>query len=171
MLFFRVSLLFLRLYVDGFSELRTTVQPGGKGEWELIKSLALKKRPPKTGVTVRLWPLGKWTMLTGGHCGDGGVADGVWELSRKTGTLCIESRAVKTNLHTVASARHEVFPGTETLIATEIVEHHDRLTRSVTCRTWPDGAIHGAPLKKLLKLLNQTSRWLLYVGQQVPRER
>lgn len=37
------------------------VQPDGKGEWELVVSLDLKNKPPKTGVMVRFWPLGRCT--------------------------------------------------------------------------------------------------------------
>ena len=39
------------------------VHPAGNTELCRLRSLALKKRPPKTGVTVRVWPLGRCTVL------------------------------------------------------------------------------------------------------------
>jgi len=51
------------------------VQPGGNGDC-VCKSFDLKKRPPNTGVTVRFWPFGKWTMFAGAMTmayDDGGV--------------------------------------------------------------------------------------------------
>ena len=39
------------------------VQPGGKTEWWMFRSLGLNARPAKTGDTVIVWPLGKCTRL------------------------------------------------------------------------------------------------------------
>ena len=44
---------------------RIIVQPGGKAEWWVLRSLDLKYSPPKTGWTVRVWPLGRWTIDCG----------------------------------------------------------------------------------------------------------
>lgn len=43
-------------------EFRIMVQPGGNGEWWFARSLDRKKRPPKTGVTVKFWPFGRCTI-------------------------------------------------------------------------------------------------------------
>ena len=42
---------------------RMMVQPGGKMEWWMLRSLALKERPAKTGETVMVCPLGRWTRV------------------------------------------------------------------------------------------------------------
>ena len=39
------------------------VQPGGKIEWWILRSLALKERPAKTGETVIVCPLGKCSTV------------------------------------------------------------------------------------------------------------
>ena len=42
---------------------RMMVQPGGKMDWCMFRSLALKERPAKTGETVIVCPLGRCTKL------------------------------------------------------------------------------------------------------------
>lgn len=45
------------------SDSRMIVHPGGKIEWCIFKSIALKDKPANTGDTVIFWPLGKCMIV------------------------------------------------------------------------------------------------------------